>query len=122
MKKILDIIVQINHLKRILSVEIQKKQDEFLYKIEGKRIKFEEATRRYHKTLVTRLHTYIFRTRFLNILIAPIVWFCIVPTVFMDLAVTVYQFICFPVYRIPKVRRSDYIVIDRHALSVQSAC
>lgn len=26
----------------------------------------------------------------------------------MDLFVTVYQTICFPVYRIPKVKRSDY--------------
>jgi hypothetical protein len=30
--------------------------------------------------------------------------------------VSIYHAVCFPVYRIPKVRRSDYIVIDRHAL------
>jgi hypothetical protein len=34
----------------------------------------------------------------------------------MDLVTTVYQAVCFPVYQIPKVQRSDYIVIDRHAL------
>jgi hypothetical protein len=28
----------------------------------------------------------------------------------------IYQFICFPIYGIPKVRRKDYIVMDRHRL------
>jgi hypothetical protein len=27
-----------------------------------------------------------------------------------------YQFVCFPAYGIPKVRRRDYIVLDRHNL------
>jgi hypothetical protein len=27
-----------------------------------------------------------------------------------------YQWICFPIYKINKVKRSDYIVIDRHRL------
>ena len=121
MKNMQDLIEQMNHLKRILSVEIQKKQDEFLYKIEGKRIKFEEATRRYHKTLVTRIPIYILKASLLNLLIAPVIWFCIVPTVFMDLVASVYQFICFPVYKIPKVRRDDYIVVDRHALEYLNA-
>jgi hypothetical protein len=34
----------------------------------------------------------------------------------MDLLVTLYQWSCFPIYGITKVRRSDYIVFDRHHL------
>lgn len=34
----------------------------------------------------------------------------------MDFWTSVYQFICFPAYGIPKVRRSDYIILDRHKL------
>ena len=30
---------------------------------------------------------------------------------------TLYQAVCFPVYRIEKVRRADYISIDRHHLA-----
>ncbi|MFT4580172.1 MAG: hypothetical protein ACI9UO_003027 [Nitrospinales bacterium] len=36
---------------------------------------------------------------------------------FLDLVMSIYQRICFPVYGIPKVRRGDYIVIDRQYLS-----
>lgn len=117
MKTIQDIIEQIKTLEKKLSHEIQQKEVEFFYKIQGGKILFEEATKRYHKTLVTRLHTYILSAAFLNILTAPVILFCLVPVIFMDLVATVYQFICFPAYNIPKVLRKDYIVIDRHALS-----
>ena len=45
----------------------------------------------------------------------PIIWICLVP-VFLDLSVTFYQIICFPIYGMPKVKRSEYIIIDRHSL------
>jgi hypothetical protein len=35
----------------------------------------------------------------------------------MDVFVSFYQFVCFPVYGIPKVKRKDYISLDRHRLS-----
>ena len=117
MQKIEDIIEQINNLKKRLSVEIQKKGEQFSYEIHGKKVNFKETTRRYHKTLATGIHSYIFKASWLNILTAPLTWLCIVPAVFLDLVAVIYQTICFPVYNIPKVRRSDYIVIDRHALS-----
>ncbi len=49
-------------------------------------------------------------------LTVPVIWFAIVPALFMDLFATIYQAICFPLYGIPKVKRSDYIIIDRHYL------
>jgi hypothetical protein len=35
----------------------------------------------------------------------------------MDIWVMAYQAICFPIYRIPKVRRRDYLIFDRHHLA-----
>jgi hypothetical protein len=29
---------------------------------------------------------------------------------------TIYQRVCFPIYGVPRVRRSDYVVLDRHLL------
>lgn len=121
MKNIPDIIEQIKNLEKILSLEIQKKEEEFFYKIHGKKVRFEEATKRHHKTLVRGIHTYLLNASLLNILTAPVIWFCLVPSVFLDITVTIYQIICFPVYKIPKVRRDDYIVIDRQALNYLNA-
>ncbi|MEN8140673.1 MAG: hypothetical protein ABFR97_05550 [Thermodesulfobacteriota bacterium] len=121
MKAIQSIIEQIKNLEKQLSIEIQKKEDEFFYKIHGKKIDFEESTRRYHKTLATKIHTYLINAAILNILTAPFVWFCLIPLILLDIVVSTYQFICFPAYRIPKVRRNDYIIVDRYALKYLNA-
>jgi hypothetical protein len=117
MQNIQDIIEQIKNLEKGLSIEIQKKEKEFFYRIKGKKVFFEEDAIKYHKTLVTKIHRYLYRVGIRNIITTPVIWFCLVPILFLDLVATVFQLICFPVYRIPKVRRSDYIVIDRHALT-----
>ena len=121
MQKIQEIIEQMKNLEKRLSIEFQKKQEEFFYKINGKKVLFDRATIKYHKTLITKVRTYLYRAGILKIIFAPLVWFCIIPAFFLDLVVMIFQFICFPVYRIPKVSRSDYIVLDRHSLKYLNA-
>ena len=114
--RLTELIEKIKKLEEELSIEIQKKQQVFFYKIKGKKVLFEDEIKKRHKKLVTKIHIYLLRADLLNILTAPIIWSCLLPALFMDLFVTVYQYICFPVYGIPKIRRGDFIVIDRHAL------
>ena len=121
MNKIHDIIEKIKILEKELAVEIQKKEADFFYKIHGTKVYFDAMVIREHRALMTRLHTYVLNASILTVLTAPVIWFCIVPGILLDLMATVYQFTCFPVYGIPKVRRRDYIVIDRHALEYLNA-
>ena len=51
------------------------------------------------------------------ILTAPVIYSVIIPFVLLDLFVSLYQAVCFPVYGIEKVRRRDYIAYDRKHLS-----
>ena len=53
----------------------------------------------------------------LNIVSAPFIYSMIVPFVLLDLWLTIYHAICFPLYNIPKVKRSAYFAIDRHHLA-----
>ena len=41
----------------------------------------------------------------------------IVPMVILDVFLLVFQQSCFRLYRIPRVSRGDYVVIDRHRLA-----
>lgn len=41
----------------------------------------------------------------------------LLPALLLDLTVTLFQSICFPLYGIPKVRPADHIVVDRHHLA-----
>ena len=108
---------KIKTLESQLILELQKKEKEFFYVVVRKKVRFEREVRKHHKTLAKSIRAYMLDAAFLNILTAPVIWFCLIPGAFLDLTITVYQAICFPVYKIPRVRRSDYIVIDRNLLS-----
>lgn len=48
---------------------------------------------------------------------APLIWVLIIPIAIADLFVEVYHQIAFPIYGIPKVKRSQYIrIVDRAKL------
>lgn len=105
---------------RALEDEIEDAMDErraaFRYRVERKRVVFEEEMRRRHRAARVRLGTFLRQTRPMVVVTAPVIYALIIPFALLDLFVTIYQAICFPVYGIAKVRRSDYIAIDRHAL------
>jgi hypothetical protein len=111
-----DLIGKIKKLQEELDQEIQKKEEEFFYHIRGRRVYFEKEIKRHHKILVKNIFRYLSDAAPLNILTVPVIWFCIVPAIFLDFVVSVYHAVCFPVYKIPRVRRDEYIIIDRYAL------
>ncbi|PIS05272.1 MAG: hypothetical protein COT81_02000 [Candidatus Buchananbacteria bacterium CG10_big_fil_rev_8_21_14_0_10_42_9] len=53
---------------------------------------------------------------FTHLLFAPIIYAMIIPLVFLDICFEIYHRVCFPIYGIPYVKRSQYIIIDRHKL------
>ena len=55
--------------------------------------------------------------RLLHLLSAPVVYAVIFPLVLLDIAVTLYQEICFRIYGIARVRRARHVVFDRHRLA-----
>ena len=59
---------------------------------------------------------FLISSRILVLISAPIIYAVWLPFLWLDLCVTIYQTICFPIYGIPKVRRSDYLVFDRGML------
>lgn len=67
------------------------------------------------------LFRFLRRSRLLVVLSAPVIYAGWIPFLLMDLFVTVYQAICFPIYGIPKVRRSDFLVFDREDLPYLNA-
>jgi len=121
MRTLEEIINDIQQLEQELLQELHRKQEEYSYIIEGKRIRFAEETRNYHKTLAKTLTAYFADAQPLHILTAPFIYLCILPALAMDVVVSIYQAICFRVYGIPRVRRDDYIVIDRESLEYLNA-
>ena len=117
MNRIEDLIREMKRLEAELREELANKEAEFRYQVHGRKVRFEAEARRYQRQFVVGLRRYLHNARVINIISAPFIWLCIVPALFLDLSVSLYQAICFRLYRIPRVRRSRYIVIDRHSLA-----
>ena len=86
------------------------------YRLKGRTVVFPPETRRDHQRLRTPLRHYVLHARLLVALSAPLIYLCSIPFVLLDLFITIYHAICFPIYGIPKVLRSDYFLFDRSKL------
>jgi hypothetical protein len=91
------------------------------YELRDGKVWFSEEIKREHGKLKTSLSRYVLQSRALAILTAPFIYAVIIPFVLLDLFVTVYQAVCFPVYGIAKARRRDYIAVDRNQLRYLNA-
>lgn len=111
------LLKKLKHLEDELLVEIHTNEQQFRYEIRQRTVHFTEAAIAQHQKLAGSARQYLRDTTFLSFVITPVIWSCALPIVMLDLWMTVYQFICFPVYGIPKVRRVDYIVMDRRKLA-----
>jgi len=47
---------------------------------------------------------------------APLIYVCIIPFALLDLAISLYQAVCFPIYGIPRVQRQEHFNFDRRKL------
>ncbi|MGA2839888.1 MAG: hypothetical protein ABSG18_06845 [Steroidobacteraceae bacterium] len=111
----------IRALERQLEIAIAKRRIELNYKVQDSVVQFEQAVIAKHRLLKARLLTYVFGARPAMILTAPAIYALIIPFLLLDLFVMLYQAACFPVYGIPRVRRSDYLAFDRGQLAYLNA-
>jgi hypothetical protein len=115
------LIEKIRSLEAELEAELAQRRANLRVGLENGRAIFEAEILRRHRELKTRLIAYVLHAHLLTVLTAPVIYALIVPLLLLDLFVTAYQAACFPVYGIPKVKRSDYLVFDRHHLRYLNA-
>jgi hypothetical protein len=114
----LDVLMdRLRSVEAEIEVELSKRREELRFRIENSRIVFEEQVLRAQRAIKVGLGPYLRDAHPLIALSAPVIYSLIIPIALADLWVMAYQAICFPIYGIPKVRRRDYLVFDRHHLA-----
>lgn len=104
-------------LEQELDRLLAEKSQQFQYHLERGKVVFEENVRRWQRQYRTGAWVYVVRAPLRYILSAPVIYGMIIPLLLLDLSITVYQQVCFRIYRIPRVERKEYLVIDRQHLS-----
>lgn len=112
-RKILEKIEELNGALRKEHARLAKK---YGFYIKQKRIIFADKFRIKNKKFKIPSWKYAIPKNIRHLLSLPFIYMMIVPAVILDLFISLYQAIAFPLYRIPKVKRGEYIVYDRRFL------
>ena len=115
-ERIRQLLTQMTALEDDLREALHEQETSMLFQIKDKRVEFEHTIKETHRRLKTRFFHWLVTNRPQNLITGPVIYGLIVPLVILDLSVTVYQAVCFPIYRVAKARRGDYIVLDRQQL------
>ena len=111
------ILARMAALEDELRTVVHQQERRMFFQIKGKRVEFERSIKAAHLKLRKSFFRWLVTDRPQNLLTGPIIYAMVVPLLLLDLCVSFYQWACFPIYGIAKVRRGDYIVFDRGQLA-----
>lgn len=112
-----DLAHEIVRLQAELDREIEGRRRALGVEIAGQIVGFERGVLEAQRRLRVSVGRFVADSEFVSWLTAPVIYSLIVPLVVVDLWVSLYQAICFRAYRIQRVRRSDFILLDRRRLA-----
>jgi hypothetical protein len=121
MSRIDELIEQVHVLEEQVQVEYEARSSDFYSVVDAKRVRFGEQVAALHRGSKTGLWRYMTGASLLSWIVAPVIYLGFLPMALLDVFLYVYQFICFRVYRIQRVVRSDYVILDRGDLPYLNA-
>jgi hypothetical protein len=115
--RISQILAQMAALEDDLRTAVHDQESKMFFQIKGKRVEFESSVKAAHRKLKQNFFRWLITNRPQNLITGPIIYGMIFPLMMLDLCVSLYQWVCFPIYGVKKVKRSDYLVFDRRHLA-----
>ena len=110
------ILIQMAALEAELRTAVHDQESRMFFQIKGKRVEFERTVQQAHRKLKTNFFRWLVTNRPQNLITGPLIYGMVIPLLLIDACVSFYQWACFPIYGITKVRRGDYLVFDRRHL------
>jgi len=114
--KIREIVEEIEAMKVKLGEEIAEQESHISYEIQNGYVKFEKDVLQKQKENMKNLLAYFSEEPLLHFLTAPIMYGMVIPAILLDVIIFIYQQVVFRIFKVKFLKRSDYIVFDRHYL------
>ncbi len=115
--KLGELLARSRQIEEDIEQELKLRRAALHVDFENRRIRFEQQVIAQQRRFKTGLLAYVLGADLRHVITAPIIYALIVPLVLLDLFLIAYQFTCFPLYGIARVRRGDYLVFDRSHLA-----
>ena len=108
-------IERLRHLESELEAAFAAKAGQYGLELKAGKPHFPPETKTRQRSHKRRID--LFKTPWPTLLTLPLIYGMVLPLALLDLAVTVYQLGCFTAWGVARVRRRDYVVIDRQRLN-----
>lgn len=115
--QIQDFLDRIRQLEAAIDKETQTRRQQWQADFETHKVRFEKEVLAQQKRFKEGLLAYVFTAEWRHVLCVPFIYSVLVPMLLLDFFVTLYQWVCFPLFRMPRVKRADYFVFDRTHLA-----
>lgn len=116
-ERIEQLVQNIKALEEELRTVLYEQQSKLFKAAENGRVEFERTVKDAHRQLKVGLFSWLRTSQLKNVLSAPFIYGLIIPVVIFDIGISIFHAVCFRLYGIERVQRSNYIVIDRHRLA-----
>ena len=114
--KIREIVEEIEAMKLKLSEELAEQESNITYEIQNGYVKFEKDVLQKQKENMKNLLAWFREVPLLHFLTAPLIYGMVIPAILVDVIIFIYQHVVFRIFKFEFLKRSDYIVFDRHYL------
>jgi acyl dehydratase len=108
---------RIRQLEAQIEAEFQRRRQVLQADFQERKVRFEAEVLDQQRRFKEGVLRYVLTADWRHVLSVPFIYPVLLPMLLLDAFVTLYQWVCFPLYRIPRVRRSDYFVFDRTHLA-----
>jgi hypothetical protein len=119
--RVRELLDRISALEYELSSELHRRDRRLQFRSVGSSPAFSDVTLQSHRKQRMGLWRWLSGVPATSFLALPFIYGMAVALVFLDVSISLYQAVCFPLYGIAKVRRHDYMAIDRHRLEYLNA-
>ena len=116
-----ELLVQMRELQAEMESAYESGRADLNYVVEQGRVRFSEAVIQQQRLRKIGIWRFLRGSSVLSIVTAPVIYAGWIPLALLDLFCWIYQFVCFPAYGIPKVKRSEYVTFDRGDLPYLNA-
>jgi hypothetical protein len=108
-----ELLDRIRRIEEEMEQQLKRRRAELHADFDQRRVRFESEVLEQQRRFKIGLMSYLLCADWRNVISAPFIYAVFFPLLLLDVCVTLYQFVCFPLYRIERVRRRDYLVFDR---------
>lgn len=108
-----DLHDRIRHIKEAIEQQLRRRRAELHADFEHRRVAFEQEVLAQQRRFRQGLLRCMAESQWRNVVTAPLIYPLLLPLLLVDLSVTLYQGLCFPLYRVAWGRRRDHMVFER---------